>query len=411
MDQRWIEAVATTLSGEAAVRDTEEITCHYRSPGSSGYHAATDFVHGRLRQIGFEQVDVERYPLDGETRLLGQSIPPAWEPLQAELRLLPEGELLVAYPQVPSCVPWWCPSTPDGGLDVDVVDVGPGVTDADYAGRDVTGKAVLVRHGREGAEKVVWTHAVAMAERHGAQGIISDYLLVETPPWRTRTGLPEAVQLMRLPARWRNPWGLMVDYPAAERLSARCRQGSARVFVRIAARTFVGEAQNLTATIPGRELPHESVVFISHTSAGTRPCANCAAGPALMVEIARTLLALMDRGAIPRPRRSIRFMFVSEGLGSLVHFARHPDDLPNVLCALNFDSVGHHQERLKSSLVFYRVPDSLPTYINDLGLWLLDHLPKEATWPFKQEGIIPLVSFVSVPYGPWSDNQRWNGMG
>ncbi|MBI4277032.1 MAG: hypothetical protein HY660_01130, partial [Armatimonadetes bacterium] len=84
---------------------------------------------------------------------------------------------------------------------------------------------------------------------------------------------------------------------------------------------------------------------------------------------------------------------------------------PNVLCALNFDSVGHHQERLKSSLVFYRIPDSLPTYINDLGLWLLDHLPKEAAWPFKQEGIIPLVSFVSVPYGPWSDNQRWNGMG
>jgi hypothetical protein len=174
---------------------------------------------------------------------------------------------------------------------------------------------------------------------------------------------------------------------------------------------FKGEAQNLTGVIRGREYPAESVVFISHTSAATRPCANCAAGPALMIEIARTLRALVDQGAIPRPRRTIRFMFVAEGLGSMAHFARHPDDLPNILCGINFDSVGHHQDKLKTSLVFYRVPDSLPTYINDLGQWLLDATPKEAAWPFKHEPVIPLVSFISVPYGPWSDNQRWNGVG
>lgn len=410
MNPRWIEAIAATLSGEAAKQDTEAITCYVRSPGSSGYHEATNFVRRRLGEVGAEDVASERYPLDGETVVVGHTLPPAWEPLEAELRLLPERDLLVAYPAVPSCVPWWCPSTPDEGVGVEVVDVGAGLTDADYARREVAGKAVLLRHGTDDAEKVAWSRAVAQAEQYGAVGIITDYLLVTTP-WRTRTGLADAVQLMRLPARWKNPWALTVDYTAAERLAARCREGRARVFVRIKTRLFKGEGQNLTGAIRGREHPEESVVFISHTSAATRPCANCAAGPALMIEIARTLRTLVERGTIPRPRRTIRFMFVAEGLGSMAHFARHPDDLPHMLCGINFDSVGHHQDKLKSSLVFYRVPDSLPTFINDLGQWLLESTPKEAAWPFKHEPVIPLVSFISLPYGPWSDNQRWNGMG
>ncbi|MBI4279907.1 MAG: hypothetical protein HY660_15760 [Armatimonadetes bacterium] len=408
MDLAVIQAFAAALSGAACQRDTEQITQHYRSPGASGYHAATDYVRARLGEAGVREVTVERYPLDGETRYLGHLMPPAWEPLEADLRLLPERDLLVAYPDVPSCLPWWCPSTPDGGVDVDVVDVGLGLTESDYAGRDVAGKAVLVRHA---AERPAWGHAVELARRHGAQGVINDYLLSETPPWRTRTNLPHAVQLMRLPPRWDNPWAITLAYPEAERLAARCRQGSARVFVRIKTKLFKGEGQNLLATIPGRDHPEESVFFIAHTSAGTKPCANCAAGPALMVEIARAISTLINEGKIPRPRRSIRFLFVAEGLGSMAYFHRHAEELPNVLCAICLDSVGHHQDRLKSSLMFYRVPDSVPSYVNDLGQWLLDTLPKEAAWPFKDAPVIPLVSFASLPYTPWSDNHNWNGMG
>lgn len=106
MNRGWTEALLATLSGEAAKRDTEHITQYYRSPGSSGYHAAIDYVHRRMREVGISEIAVERYPLDGATKLFGHVMPPAWEPIEAELRLMPERDLLVRYPDVPSCVPW-----------------------------------------------------------------------------------------------------------------------------------------------------------------------------------------------------------------------------------------------------------------------------------------------------------------
>lgn len=397
------------FSGARAQSDTAFITQFYRSPGSSGYHEATQFAADAMGEAGADEVVEERYPLDGETRLLGRTMPPAWEPLEAELDLVsPDQERLIAYPDIPSTLPWWCGSTAPNGVTVEVVDVGLGLSPAEYEGKPVHGNAVLVR---DAEARPSWARAVELARQYGAVGIITDYLHSQSPPWRTRRAVPDAVQLLRLPPRRDNPWAFSVGFDVAERLAQLARRGPVRIHARVSARTFTGEGRNVIATIRGERYPEESVVFVAHTSAGTKPCANCAAGPALMIELCRAIQAAVKKGALPRPIRSLRFLFVAEGLGSTHFIHTHRSELHRIKAAICLDSVGHRQETLKSSLVFYRSPDSIPSYVNDLGAALIEGLPKEARWPFKDEPLIPRVNFQELPYTPWSDNHYWATFG
>lgn len=392
------------LSGTRAQQHTVELTQHYRSPGSSGYHAATRYVAEAMREAGADEISEDRYPLDGETRFLGRTMPPAWEPLEATLTLIePVHEQLISYEDIPSTLPWWCASTPDGGTTVQVVDVGRGLSPADYTGKPVRGNAVLIR---DSESRPAWAHAAELARQHGAAGLITDFLHSQTPPWRTREALPDAVQLLRLPPRWDNLWAFSIGYRVAQHLADQIGRGPVRVHASVRARTFKGEGVNLIGTIRGTDLAHESVFFIAHTSAGTKPCANCAAGPSLMIELCRSIQAAIGAGALPRPRRSIRFMFVAEGLGSSFFIHTHRDALADIKAVLCLDSVGHRQSTLKSSLVMYRSPDSAPGYVNDVGGALIE-ASADADWPFRAGPAISLVEFQQLPYTPWSDNHYW----
>lgn len=403
--------IHANLSGEAAQATTAEICQFYRSPGSSGYHAATDLVAARLKATGLDDVHSSTYPLDGETVLLNRTMPLAWEPYAAEVRVVsPTPEPIVDFSTIPSCLAWWSRPTPDGGSTAELVDVGTGESDSDFAGRNLKGKIALIGGtDRPGA----WTYAAAQAMQRGARGLLTDYLFYATPPFRTRKSLPEAVQLLRLPNQSGefDAWACSIAYPEAQRLRELLRLGPVTLHADIRCCLFKGEARNLLASIPGREIPQESVFFVAHASAGTRPGANCAAGPALAVEIARTLSTLIRTGRIRPPRRSIKFLILAEGLGSHAYIATHRDELPRIKTAFCLDSVGHHQGKLESNLLFYRHPDSSPSFINDYFAGVIERAPKDGSWVFKNDSDISPVHFIQAPYTVWSDNHVWTAFG
>ncbi|GAH08129.1 unnamed protein product, partial [marine sediment metagenome] len=176
-----------------------------------------------------------------------------------------------------------------------------------------------------------------------------------------------------------------------QRLRGLLRKGPVKIWTRIQAKTFNGEGKNLTVTIPGTDTTDEEILFISHTSAGTKPGANCAAGPALMFEIARTIKTLIDSGKIPRPRRSIKFQIGPEGYVSYEYLNKNRERLKNITAAFCLDSVGHNQHKLKSALLMCRNPDSLPHFINDFVISIIETSPKETQWFFSKRNIIPLI--------------------
>lgn len=399
------------LSGERAQATTAAITRFHRPPGASGYHAATNLVAAELRAAGLKDVASTAYPLDGETVAGEGPLPLAWEPHGAVVRVVsPEPGEVVNMETASSCLAWWSRPTPEGGMTAELVDLGRGERDEDYAGTDLTGKIVLIGHTeRPGG----WMYAARRAMEAGARGILSDYLFYTFAPDRTRETHPEAVQLLRLPNQRGqfDAWACGIAYPAAQRLRELLRLGPVTLHADVRCDLFRGHGQNLLATIRGRELPEESVFFIAHCSAATCPCANCAAGPALMVEIARVLHGLIERGELKRPRRSVRFLFIIEGLGSRAYIEQHRDELDRVKAAFCFDSVGHDQGKLKSVLLFYRHPDSSPSFINDYFAGVMDRSPKDGTWVFADDADIAPVQFTQAPYTPWSDNHIWAAYG
>ena len=257
-----------------------------------------------------------------------------------------------------------------------------------------------------------WKYAAAEALKRGAAGVLTDYLLYPLPPHRTREALPEAVQFLRLPNSNNkyDAWGCSMSLHAGQRLRELLKLGPVQVHADIKCRSFKGYGQNLVATIPGRELEEESVIMMAHTT-GTQPGANCAAGDALLIEIARALKDLIDTGQVRRPRRSIKFMVVVEGLGTQVWISEHQDELPKIKAAICLDSVGNHQDKLKSTLMFSRHPDSSPSFINDYFEGLMERAPKDANWIGRDDAGMSSVVFTSEPYTPWSDNNRWASLG
>lgn len=407
--QQLVAMLERELSGEKALESATQLTRFYRSPGAPGYHSATDFVADLFRANGLDRVWVERYPLDGKTKFMNVTMPLAWEPVDAELRVgSPTGRLLVSYEDSPSCLPWWTPPTPQGGTTLELVDVGTGERPEDYDRRDVRGKAVLIRGTtRPGG----FGHAATLAMDHGAAGIITDYLLYQTEPFRTRESLPDPVQLLRMPSNRPSAWALVVNYHAAEHLASLTHQGAATVWADVQARTFEGEAQNLFADITGTDEDGQIVQFVAHSTAGTKPGANCASGPALMAEMGRVMSHLISSGSIPRPRRTIRFLVNVEGHGTKHYVHNHREEIERTIVSIALDSVGHDQRKSKSALLYYHSPDSLPTFVNDYYVGLMESTPKETRWVFSEGDRIPFVNFTDLPYTPWSDNHYYPAFG
>lgn len=399
------------LSGERAKAITAEITKYHRPPGSQGYHQATDYVAKEIRESGIKEVNSSHYPLDAETPIGSSPLPLAWEPYSARVSIVsPVEEEVVDLETVSSCLAWWSAPTPQEGIEAELVDIGTGEYETDFHGKNLEGKVVLIGHTeRPGA----WSHAARKALELGAKGIVSDYLFYTFEPERTRKNLPEAVQLLRLPNQQGkyDAWACSISYSMGQRLRELLKNGTVKLHANIQARLFKGEGQNLLAVIPGSEYPDESVFFVAHTSAATCPCANCAAGPALMAEIARTLNTLIEQGKLERPKRSIKFLIIVEGSGSKAYIAEHQDELKHIKAAFCFDSVGHDQSKLKSSLLFYKNPDAYPSFINDYFAGVMDRVPKDGAWVFKNDNDLPAIRYYQAPYTPWSDNHIWSAYG
>lgn len=392
--------IRSRFKGESAKKHVEEITKYYRTAGSSGYHQALEYARNQLENYGIH-TEVETYPLDGKTELLGHKMAIAWEPVDARIEIIsPIRELVTTYSETPTCMMWWSASTPSEGVEAEIVNVGPGVDESDFNKLDVSGKIVLAAgDGEQHSASRIYSLAV---EKFGASGILTDCLLYQQPRFRTRASQPDLVQLFRLEPKRNKSWGIALSYNQAERLRNLCQESPVIVRVRIETKMFEGIGENLVWTL-GDSNAKQQVLLISHISA-TKPAANCASGPAAMIEIARTLRELEHEDKLGKLSRKIRFLVGAEGYGASAYFAAHNEEISNTVAAFCLDSVGHHQEKCNSSIVLYRTPDSTASFVNDLASQVFNDLQSEGEPPYKSTREIPLSRFVELSYTPWSDN-------
>lgn len=362
---KTLAAIANEVSGAQALNHVIDIAGYERDRKPSEYGQGVpreaEVVAAIAREAGLSGVEILRPA--GEPRS-------QWDGEEGELWIEgPAGpRLLTRYRDVAATL---APNSLSTDLTADLVFVGRGDRESDYEGKDVKGKIVL------GWGSLGGIHRLA-ATRFGAAGAIS-YGVSSGKPidrpdqivWGSVGAFPadgEKTGLSR--ASW---FGFNLSHRMGMQLIDLLDKGPVRLRAKIRASQYPVALPTVTATIPGDGSlgadAKDVVVFVAHLFEGaTKQGANDnTSGVAVQLEIARAWVALVKSGALPAPKRTVRFLWVPEISGSMAYLREHREEALRMLAAINMDMVGANQTLHKNSANMSYTPFSLPSFVNDVG--------------------------------------------
>ncbi|MFO7768753.1 MAG: hypothetical protein R6W82_07335 [bacterium] len=134
--------------------------------------------------------------------------------------------------------------------------------------------------------------------------------------------------------------------------------------------------ETVIAWIEGTESDAPGVVFTAHLFEGylKRGTNDNMGGPAIQLEILRTLHTLIRGGALPQPRRTIWFFWPQEISGTYEWFRRNPGLAEKMSCNINMDMVSEGLRINNSWLTMSECPPHLPSYLDGLTASLLNYV-------------------------------------
>lgn len=361
---RIVAALAQEVSGEAPKRNLEFVTTLHRTRGSRGWHAAAERIVSQLNAYGITDVRIEQFPADGRTWYGTQRARQPWDADFAELWELRRDSTgwvrqarLASWETAPITL---AEDSESGEATADLVDVGDGTAESDYAGKDVKGKLVLA------AQQPGPVSRLAVA-RYGAAGIVSYAQNQHTAWWGEDENL---VRWGHLDSFTGTPtFAFMISLKQGRALGQRLARGEQiRLEAKVRAGRHDGVSEVVTAVIPGADpaLKDQEIVYSCHLD-HQRPGANDnASGCVTILEVARTLSKLIAEGRIPRPVRTLRFVWPPEIEGTLTFLVSHPELQARIKAAIHLDMVGGGPQT-KAIFHLTRGPASLPSFVYDVG--------------------------------------------
>lgn len=343
------------VSGEIAHEHIRWFT-HYHRPmgGSEGFEAVARYVEKKARDYGLEDVRTIRLNSDTET----------WNAHHGELWMVePERRRLAFTPELAISMADY--SRSGVGENIGVVDVGEGIAESDYRGKDIAGKIVLATGTLATVmEEAVW--------KRGALGIL--YFTMNRPD------LADQIPWVRVPvqnkAKTKNgTFAFVVSQREGLRLRKHLSTAPLRVSYRIESAYAEKSSQAIVeAVIRGSEIHDQDIVLTGHLQEGPFSANDDASGCASVLEIGRALKSMIDRGEIPRPRRDIRFWWADEISAEEEYFAEHPGERQQMLANMNQDMVGAKQSAGHRIQFVTRTPDSRAHFLGDLAASIVNSL-------------------------------------
>jgi hypothetical protein len=173
-----VSALASEISGESAKRSVEGFSRLHRMRGSRDFLRAAEQVIGSLERAGFADAHLEKLPADGKIFYGTQRSRPAWDADFAELwEIDADGKRLVRMASWDAAPISLAQDSTSADVTADLVDVGNGAAEADYAGKDVKGKIVLAGAQADAVQRIA-------VEKLGAAGIVSYAANQRTAWWK-----------------------------------------------------------------------------------------------------------------------------------------------------------------------------------------------------------------------------------
>ncbi len=397
------QAIRENASGELPYADFERIVQFPGFSPSPGADQVADYLSGELRSMGLVGVTVEHFSADGEKYFYAFRSEPSWEVKKAQLWLeQPTRELLADYKVYKGSIARFSRS---GSVSGDLIDVGAGTRAEDYAGRAVEGKIVLA----SGSASVVMR--LAVWERK-ALGVV----FYRTEDSIEHPGLISSLQI----GPWEGPHGekptfaFSLSYREGKALQNRLIGGEhVALHADVDAQTGPGAYPEVMGTIPGTDPDLPVVLFTAHDNSRDSGGANNLTGVGCNLEIARLLSGLIQSGKLPRPRRTIRFMFGPEHMGLTYHFHDHPEDLARILAMINIDMIGYSQRQGGAAAVLhlYRSPYSNPSFIDDVVETFVQKVGTENTISIRNAAFLsttPSIGFLDPIFAPTGTHDEFH---
>jgi len=339
------------ISGEISYEHVRWFT-HWHRPtaGSEGFEAAAKYIEQKAREYGLE--DVRRIDI--------RSDGPAWKVNSAELRVVEPFERRLAFsPEVQL-------SVADGSRSAAIasaplVDVGDGVAERDYTGRNVAG-AVVLTSGPLGTvmNEAVW--------KRGALGVAA----ISTS---RATDYPDQLSWMRIPAQSpdgskQGTFGFVLSPREGQRLRRELAASPAPVKVSVKIDATITEKPAMMsfveAVIRGTDIHDRDIVLTGHIQEERFSANDDGSGLANVLEIGRALKKAIDEKRLPRPRRDIRFWWCDEIGGEEQYFAAYPDERKQIIANINQDMVGALQSAGSRVQFVSRPPWSRASFLGDV---------------------------------------------
>jgi hypothetical protein len=352
-----LNAIVAEASGTLAKENIIALGNFHRVQASLGFHEAANFIAQKAREYGLQEVKIDSFPADGATTYNTFRSYYGWEAESANLNeVSPRREVIAEYPKLRVALADY---SNEANVTAELIDVGAGTRDQDYASKDIKGKIVLAGGG------VATVHRQAV-EKRGAAGILS-YHQNQTTGWSG--DYVDNVRWGHLsPYNLQNKFAFMISLRKAREYQARLQRGEKiRLQALVKARMQPGYFEVVSAIIPGTDPNAGETVFTCHLCHQLPGANDNASGAATILENARLLTKLIREGKLPQPRRTIRFIWPPEIAGTMCYFARHPEIVKRMIAAIHMDMVGGDHQRTKAIFHLTQTPASLPSFVNDVA--------------------------------------------
>jgi aminopeptidase YwaD len=360
LPQAQMDEIVGEASGEAAWNTVAEINAFNRQRFDDEYKDRffeTQVVVRKLRSYGLAGVEVVAYPG-------GQ----AWVAVRGDLWETKPGRQKLA--SINDMLPMLAAGSATTDVTGELVWVGRG-TPKEVAEAKVEGKIAV----GEGNVMMIY----GAASQQGALGVIAislsrPYFDPLQMPWSgitARRRPPAGAAAAGPSASPAPPQTFAFQLPVREGdILKRRLLGNEKITVRaqVESRTETADLENVVCHIPGTDPAAGEIILSAHLFEGLQKqgANDNISGSACILEVARVLQTLVAEGRLPRPKRTIRFIWGPEfsGIGEWVR--NNQAIMERTLCNVNMDMVGEWLSKNQSFFCLMRTTYGHPHYINDV---------------------------------------------
>lgn len=349
LPQDQMDEIIGEASGETAWNTILE-TGGYNQDRPAEEYAGTfyeaQYILEQLKKYGLPGAEIVRFP-GGKT----------WDGIMGELwEIEPKRQKLASYQDLRAML---ASGSTAADVKAQLVWVGRGAED-EIKSAEVEGKIVVT----EGRLSTVHNSACM---KHGALGVIS---MQSSRPYFDPLQIPwGGLRSFHQDADNQTKFGFYLPIREGALLKNRLLRGEEiTVHAQVESKMESYEIQDVVCHIPGTEPNADEIIFSAHLFEGyTKQGANDnKSGSATILEVARVLHTLIEEGRLPRPKRTIRFIWVPEYSGTIPWVKANKDLMEKTLCNINMDMVGEWLSKNQAFMTMVRTSYGNPHYINDV---------------------------------------------